>query len=199
MRKLKYVKLFENFNSSESLLYKPDGGSEKYLFVYGNKKDNKMVAHTAWEYRKKPVTENMLSTLKNNWPGNYNGDILRKIMDADEVEYLEDQHSILPMFRFIDNGKTLFSGDDGKTMIDGWISNKVFGSMNLQDYDFQDMKRERSGEYGSFICEAELDEFIENSKIGDSNGFKKALRAAGFAILSSSNCEGVEFVHDPKG
>jgi hypothetical protein len=194
---MKHIKLFENFNSSESLLYKPDGGSEKYLFVYGNKKDNKMVAHTAWEYRKKPVTENMLSTLKNNWPDNYNRDILARIMDANEVEYLEEQHSILPMFRFVDNGKTLFSGDDGKTIIDGWISNKVFGSMNLQDYDFQDMKRERSGQYGSFICEAELDGFIENNKIGDSDGFKKALRAAGFSILSSSNCEGVEFVHDP--
>jgi hypothetical protein len=193
---MKYIKLFENFNSSESLLYKPDGGSEKYLFVYGNKKDNKMIVHTAWEYKKKPVTENMLSNLKNNWPDNYNRDILARIMDANEIEYLEESHSILPMFRFVDNGKTLFSGDDGKTIINGWISNKVFGSMNLRYYDFQDMKR-NIGQGGSFICEPELDEFIKNNKIGDSNGFKKALEAAGFAILSSSNCEGVEFVHDP--
>lgn len=188
---MKYLKTFE------SLLYKPDGGPEKYLFVYGDKKDNRMVAHTGWEYKKKPVTKNMLSTLENNLVSKgYNSDILRKIMNANEIEYLEDQHSILPMFRLKENGRTLYNGDDGITMIDGWISNKLFGTMNLRDCDFQDMKRYISV---GFINEDELDKFIEHNEIGDKYGFKKVLRTIGFNILENCDERGIEFVHDPNG
>jgi hypothetical protein len=194
MRKLKYVKLFENFMVNEDLLYKPDGGPEKYLFIYGNKTEsNKMIAHTAWEYKKKPTNEDMLSNLKENWPDSFNNNILSNIMEADEIEYLEDSHTILPMFRFKNRGKTLYHGDDGVTIIDGWISNKLLGLKSLPDHDFKNM-RKSAGE--GFINEIELDEFIESNKIRDKDGLKKVLNKIGYTILSNPKSEW-KFIKDP--
>jgi hypothetical protein len=195
MRKLKYVKLFENFQVNESLLYKPDGGPEEYLFVYGNKTSkNKMIAHTAWKYTRKPVSDTLRDSIKGmKTPDNWS--LKSTIQDADEVEYLQDSHNILPMFRFKLKGKPLaISGNDGRTIIDGWISNKLLG-LWLHDYDFQDMERKFCK---GFINEDELDKFIEHNEISDANGFKKALKTAGYTILGKGSvADTLTFIHDP--
>jgi hypothetical protein len=114
-------------------------------------------------------------------------------MEADEIEYLEDSHTILPMFRFKNRGKTLYHGGDDVTIIDGWISNKLLGLENLPDHDFKNMRKSAGT---GFINEIELDEFIKSNKIGDGTGLKKVLNKIGYTILSNPKSE-TKFIKDP--
>ena len=173
MRKLKHVKLFENFLINEGNMR--GGGPEKVLYIYGNAEENaigKKVMHSETSYYYKYVNDNtdteFLDRMKNlvNKGFEEKGKSAR-VSNAKALDCFTNTHNGSVLFvRFLDNNMPIRTGDDGIFSVDGWIVPALYGE---SQYKFG------PGTTKGFIDESELDLLIMNQDIKDVNGLKKAL------------------------
>ena len=172
MRKLKYVKLFENFMINEDR-----GATSDVLYIYDSEsnKDGSKNSVTSYKYEK--IRLDQLSNpnfYKEIFADKFkdNQKLMGEISSAYEVESFRNTHSGVGFLtRLLDrNGNPLlnyhFSGKESLFICEGWFTD-FWDGMEFNQGDGSDVL---------FIDEKELDELIESKRIAQSRDFKSALK-----------------------
>jgi len=172
MRKLKYVKLFENFMINEDR-----GATSDVLYIYDSEsnKDGSKNSVTSYKYEK--IRLDQLSNpnfYKEIFADKFkdNQKLMGEISSAYEVESFKNTHSGVGFLtRLLDrNGNPLlnynFSGKESLFICDGWFTSFRDGMEFNQG----------NGKNDGFIDEKELDELIESKGIAKSQDLKSALK-----------------------
>ena len=173
MRKLKHVKLFENFLINEGNMR--GGGPEKVLYIYGNAEENaigKKVMHSETSYYYKYVNDNTDPEFLDRMKKLVNKGFEEKgksgrVSNAKALDCFTNTHNGSVLFvRFLDNSMPIRTVDDGIFSVDGWIVPALYGE---GQYKFG------AGETRGFIDKEELDLLVMKQDITDASGLRKAL------------------------
>jgi hypothetical protein len=172
MRKLKYVKLFENFMINEDR-----GSTSDVLYIYDgeNNKDGSKDSVTSYKYERERIDQlQNPNVYKEVFVDKFKGNqkLLDEISSAYEVEKFYNTHNGVGFLtRLLDrNGKPLlnytFGGKESIFICDGWFTSF---------WDGIEFNSQYKGEC-QFINEKELDELIESKRITNPLDLKSALK-----------------------
>jgi len=186
MKKLKHIKLFENFLIKEDNMR--GGGPEKVLYIYGNAEENAMgkkIMHSETSYYYKYVNDNTDPEFLDEMKNRVNKGFEEKgksapVSNAKALSCFINTHNGSVLFvRFLDKSDIpIRTGDDGIFSVDGWIVPALYGGAQ---YKFG------QGGTKGFIDESELDILIMSQDIKDPTGLKKALREMKYNITDRTS------------
>ena len=172
MKKLKYVKLFENFMINEDR-----GATSDVLYIYDgeNNKDGSKDSVTSYKYERERIDQlQNPNVYKEVFVDKFKGNqkLLDEISSAYEVEKFHNTHNGIGLLtRLLDrNGNPLlnymFGAKESIFICDGWFTSF---------WDGVEFNSQYQGE-GQFINEKELDELIKSKDISNPSDLKSALK-----------------------
>jgi hypothetical protein len=168
MRKLKYVKLFENFMVNEN-----HQDTDKNIVVY--KDSEKKEYETSFTYK-------IINRDDENF--NYYLENAKKYSSKHgiPVKYLDQSDSLLIIFNSYMGGVLMgkFNKCNYHGQYDGWIPGNQLASKTYGEFDTSSIER---AEFIGFVFESDLKNFKSKNKLEEYNYLKDTLEKCGIKII----------------